>query len=218
MFLSFETIEDLINSILSYDNVMKKLKKINLNKSFEGFIPLKEWELRTIVAGDGDPSWDCLFNAFIYTYQELYGISLNKDEMIQQYIAYTNHNPETGGGANIGSFMNFIQLYGFQGSQNTGGTMNNFSTTQWAAFQLDSSGILHFAIPQAAYRNANGDIMLRCYDPTLKSERDYSYDSLKGVFDINTVPFIDSPISGSYGSYDSFGSYPITGSDGIYYG
>ncbi|MCE8951378.1 hypothetical protein K0G24_09870 [Bacteroides thetaiotaomicron] len=181
-------------------------------------MPLKEWELRTIVAGDGDPSWDCLFNAFIYTYQELYGISLNKDEMIQQYIAYTNHNPESGGGANIGSFMNFIQLYGFQGSQNTGGTMNNFSTTQWAAFQLDSSGILHFAIPQAAYRNANGDIMLRCYDPTLKSERDYSYDSLKGVFDINTVPFIDSPISGSYGSYDSFGSYPITGSDGIYYG
>ena len=212
MFLSFETIEDLIISMLNYDDVMKKLKKINLDKSFEGFIPLKEWELRTIVAGDGDPSWDCLFNAFIYTYQELYGISLNKDEMIQQYIAYTNHNPESGGGANIGSFMNFIQLYGFQGSQNT------FSTTQWAAFQLDSSGILHFAIPQAAYRNANGDIMLRCYDPTLKSERDYSYDSLKGVFDINTVPFIDSPISGSYGSYDSFGSYPITGSDGIYYG
>lgn len=49
---------------------MKKLKKINLNKSFEDFTPLKEWELRTIVAGDGDPSWDCLFNAFIYTYEE----------------------------------------------------------------------------------------------------------------------------------------------------
>ena len=57
---------------------MKKLKKINLNKSFEDFTPLKEWELRTIVAGDGDPSWDCLFNAFIYTYEELYGITLNK--------------------------------------------------------------------------------------------------------------------------------------------
>ena len=26
---------------------MKKLKKINLNKSFEDFTPLKEWELRT---------------------------------------------------------------------------------------------------------------------------------------------------------------------------
>ena len=62
---------------------MKKLKKINLNKSFEDFTPLKEWELRTIVAGDGDPSWDCLFNAFIYTYEELYGITLNKDEMVQ---------------------------------------------------------------------------------------------------------------------------------------
>ena len=196
---------------------MKKLKKINLNKSFEDFTPLKEWELRTIVAGDGDPSWDCLFNAFIYTYEELYGITLNKDEMVQFYINYTNHNPEAEG-ANIGSFMNFIQYYGYQGSQNIGGTMNSFSTTQWASFQLDSSGILHFAIPKAAYRDANGNLMLRCYDPTLKSERDYSYESLRGVFDINTVPFIDSPISGSYDSYGSFGSYPITGSDGIYYG
>ena len=178
---------------------MKKLKKINLNKSFEDFTPLKEWELRTIVAGDGDPSWDCLFNAFIYTYEELYGITLNKDEMVQFYI-------------------NYIQYYGYQGSQNIGGTMNSFSTTQWASFQLDSSGILHFAIPKAAYRDANGNLMLRCYDPTLKSERDYSYESLRGVFDINTVPFIDSPISGSYDSYGSFGSYPITGSDGIYYG
>ena len=197
---------------------MKKLKKINLNKSFEDFTPLKEWELRTIVAGDGDPSWDCLFNAFIYTYEELYGITLNKDEMVQFYINYSNHNPEAEGGANIGSFMNFIQYYGYQGSQNIGGTMNSFSTTQWASFQLDSSGILHFAIPKAAYRDANGNLMLRCYDPTLKSERDYSYESLRGVFDINTVPFIDSPISGSYDSYGSFGSYPITGSDGIYYG
>lgn len=75
---------------------MKKLK-INLNKSFEDFTPLKEWELRTIVAGDGDPSWDCLFNAFIYTYEELYGITLNKDEMVQFYINYTNHNPEAEG-------------------------------------------------------------------------------------------------------------------------
>jgi 1,4-alpha-glucan branching enzyme len=41
----------------------------------------------------------------------------------------------------IGSFMNFIQYYGYQGSQNIGGTMNSFSTTQWASFQLDSSGI-----------------------------------------------------------------------------
>ena len=90
--------------------------------------------------------------------------------------------------------------------------------TSFASFQLDSSGILHFAIPKAAYRDANGNLMLRCYDPTLKSERDYSYESLRGVFDINTVPFIDSPISGSYDSYGSFGSYPITGSDGIYYG
>ena len=138
--------------------------------------------------------------------------------MVQFYINYTNHNPEAEGGANIGSFMNFIQYYGYQGSQNIGGTMNSFSTTQWASFQLDSSGILHFAIPKAAYRDANGNLMLRCYDPTLKSERDYSYESLRGVFDINTVPFIDSPISGSYDSYGSFGSYPITGSDGNYYG
>ena len=74
---------------------MKKLKKINLNKSFEDFTPLKEWELRTIVAGDGDPSWDCLFNAFIYTYEELYGITLNKDEMVQFYICllYTSPSP-----------------------------------------------------------------------------------------------------------------------------
>ena len=76
---------------------MKKLKKINLNKSFEDFTPLKEWELRTIVAGDGDPSWDCLFNAFIYTYEELYGITLNKDEMVQFYINYTNHIPKPKG-------------------------------------------------------------------------------------------------------------------------
>ena len=76
---------------------MKKLKKINLNKSFEDFTPLKECELRTIVAGDGDPSWDCLFNAFIYTYEELYGITLNKDEMVHFYINYTNHNPEAEG-------------------------------------------------------------------------------------------------------------------------
>lgn len=197
---------------------MKKLKKINLIKSLEDFIPLKDWELKTIIAGDSDPSWDCLFNNFIYTYKELYGITLDKNEMIQLYMAYTNHNPETEGGANIGSFMNFIQLYGFKGSQNMGGTMNNFSTTQWAAFQLDSSGILHFAIPQSAYKDANGNIMLRCYDPTLQGYHDYSYDKLKGTFDINTVPFIDSPISGSNYPFGSLGSYsPIMGSNGSYY-
>lgn len=97
--------------------------------------------------------------------------------------------------------------------------MNSFSTTQWASFQLDSSGILHFAIPKAAYRDANGKPYAKVLlTLTLKSERDYSYESLRDVFDINTVPFIDSPISGSYDSYGSFGSYPITGSDGIYYG
>lgn len=39
-------------------------------------------------------------------------------------------------------------------------------------------------------------------------------EAMKKLKKINLVPYIDSPISGSYGS---FGSYPITGSDGIYY-
>lgn len=61
---------------------------------------------------------------------------------------------------------------------------------------------MHFAIPQSAYEDANGNLILRCYDPTLKRDRDYSYDSLRGVFDINTVLFIDSTISRSYALSD----------------
>lgn len=78
---------------------MKKLKKIKLTKSIEDFIPLKEWELRTIVAGDGEPTWDCLFKSFICYYESMTGITLDQNELVDYYKSCTGRNPCAEGGA-----------------------------------------------------------------------------------------------------------------------
>ena len=181
---------------------MKKLKKLKLY-SFEDYpVVLNEYEMQAIMAGSG--TWDCMFNTFIYTYQQQYGITLDRDTLVQQYKDKTGHDPQAAGGASIGYFMSFINYYGFQGSQNTSGSVNDWSSSQWAAFGLDSSSsILHFAVPTSAYRDSNGDIWIVCDDPTAGEERHYRYSDMKGTFDLSPF-YIDSSISVSYGSYGSY--------------
>ena len=180
---------------------MKRLKKYDIAALGNILEVLNGFEMQGVIAGDG--GWDCMFRTFMYMYQQQTGTTLNEDDLVQQFMLCTGQDPRSDG-ANIGAFMSFMNVFGYQGTQNTTGNWNEFSVGQWAAFQLDNSGILHFAIPTGFKTDKNGNVIIICIDPSAPDGvGEYPYDSLRGTFDVSPVPLIDSSIStGSYGSYN----------------
>ena len=204
MFLSFETIEDFIFNILNYDDVMKKLKKIKLTKSIEDFIPLKEWELRTIVAGDGEPTWDCLFKSFICYYESMTGITLDQNELVDYYKSCTGRNPCAEGGADIESFISLMGAYGIQGSW--GGQFGSYNNAL-AVIKPSEGSIYHVVIPVGAapIYDSNGNIIdyaIYCKDPAATNNCEtivtYRHSQVQGYMDLEYFIGLDSPID--YGS------------------
>ena len=183
---------------------MKRLKNIAV-LAFEDYSKvLSEWEMLSVVAGNGEPTWDCMFNMLIYIHQQKFGFTLDKDQLVERYTSITGHDPKGSGGANIGSFMTFMGYYGFKGVQNTTG-WNSFSIDQWAALNLDNSGILHFVQPTNVGQDSDGNLHITFYDPTTGNTRTEPYSTLQGLF--NMVPtYIDAPISIPDPFDDPFGS------------
>jgi hypothetical protein len=187
----------------------RKLTKLNL-EAIEKELPcLSEDDARAIVGGcewlsqlwgkikdffsssNSSYSWDCLFNSFVYTYNNVdywggqSGYQVSYEDVLNGYISEYG-DPSKKGGAMIGDFISYIRdHYGVTIYQLTDGTVSDFAPTNMAAFQLDSSGILHFANPiKAKYDNNGNPTHIICYDATRGEEVEYSIDTWRDLFDM----------------------------------
>ena len=166
---------------------------------------LNEFETQGIIAGDG-PSWDCMFNCFIYTYKQLTGETLNHDALVNLYKDLTKADPEKDGGTMRDTFFDFISKFDYCASKTP---TNSTSVVPWASFDLDGSGILHWAIPTAEWKTINGIKKVKCIDPTTGFFEWYPVEAWKGTYNVGlcgveSTGYIDSSMStGSTGSYGS---------------
>ena len=199
---------------------MKKLGIIDLAYS-KKFVILSDWEKRLIIAGDGTPSWDCTFNAYVnYMGQE--GYNINKDALIDSYCSYHGVSKQSiidSGGVTYGSFSSFISSE-FQMTMDQTTTENMtgqaFPNNYAIAADLDGSGIYHTVQPKEVQRitkiDGTSEIVVLVYDPTTNTEYRIPQSQVQGLLAFNENSLFGQP---GYFGYDN--GYTSYGYDGYGY-
>jgi hypothetical protein len=164
----------------------KKLGVIDLGIS-NRFEVLSDFEKSKIIAGDGEPSWDCLFNSFIHYYKEVTGKTLDKESLVYEYTYKSGQCPPCDGGTDINSFISFVdKCYNVSGTQSS--SPSGYGSLM--VVKSDDSEISHVVNLLSAEMRRIEDgysYTVYCWDATLQQYVNY---------DINQV--------GNYPGYDTF--------------